>query len=138
MRSYPTNSPEAAARLLAMALVADGQYSMNEIKTIDRLQASQRLGLAPEAIKAVIDGFCEDLLLAAGGQWAGSAGMDEATRAQLLAEVQDPALQETVWHLCEAVALSDGHLADGEVELLDRMAFAWRHPAMAMASAPAL
>ena len=66
MRSYPTNSPEAAARLLAMALVADGQYSMNEIKTIDRLQASQRLGLAPEAIKAVIDGFCEDLLLAAG------------------------------------------------------------------------
>ncbi|MBT9551253.1 MAG: TerB family tellurite resistance protein [Hydrogenophaga sp.] len=134
MRSYPTDSPEAAARLLAMALVADGQYSMNEIKTIDRLHASQRLGMAPEAIKAVIDGFCEDLLLVAGGRWAGSAGMDEATRERLLAEVQDPALQETVWHLCEAVALSDGHLADGEVELLDRMAIAWRHPAMASAA----
>jgi hypothetical protein len=54
---------------------------------------------------------------------------------QLLGEVQNPALQETVWQLCEAVALSDGHLADGEVELLDRMALAWRHPSMAMASA---
>ena len=135
MRSYPTNSPEAAARLLAMALVADGQYSMTEIKTIERLQASQRLGLAPEAIKSVIDVFCEDLLLGAGAQWTGSANMEESTRTQLLAEVQDPKLQETVWQLCEAIALSDGHLADGEVDLLDRMAFAWRHPSMAVAHA---
>lgn len=134
MRSYPTDSPEAAARLLAMTLVADGQYSMTEIKTLDRLGAPQRLGLSPEAIKGVIDGFCEDLLIAANGQWTGSIHLDDSVRGQLMAEVQDPELQETVWRLCEAVALADGHLADGEVELLDRMAFAWRQPMVPLSS----
>lgn len=132
MRTYPTDSPEAAARLLAMTLVADGQYSMSEIRTLDRLGAPQRLGLKPEALKGVIDGFCEDLLLAGSGQWMGSVHMDDEVRRQLMAEVQDPELQETVWQLCEAVAMADGHLADGEVELLDRMAFAWRQPTMTL------
>lgn len=126
MRAYPINSPQAAARLLAMALVADSHYSVTELKTLDRLEASRQLGLSPEEVKSVIDNFCEDLLLADGGDWNGSAQMNDATRRQLLAEVQDPALQERVWHLCEAVALADGHLADGEVELLDTLAFAWR------------
>jgi uncharacterized tellurite resistance protein B-like protein len=134
MRTYPIDSPEAAARLLAMTLVADGQYSMSEIKTLDRLGAPQRLGLSPEALKGVIDGFCEDLLLASNGQWVGSIHLDDGIRRQMMAEVKDPDLQETVWRLCEAVALADGHLADGEVELLDRMAFAWRQPAMALSS----
>jgi uncharacterized tellurite resistance protein B-like protein len=134
MRTDPTDSPEAAARLLAMTLVADGQYSMSEIKTLDRLGAPQRLGLSPEALKGVIDAFCEDLLVAGNGQWSGSIHLDDSIRRQLMAEVKDPSLQETVWRLCEAVALADGHLADGEVELLDRMAFAWRQPVTALSS----
>jgi len=134
MRSYPTDSPEAAARLLAMTLLADGQCSMSEIKTLDRLGAPQRLGLSPEALKGVIDAFCEDLLVAGNGPWSGSIHLDDAVRGPLMAEVQDPELQETVWRLCEAVALADGHLADGEVELLDRMAFAWRRPLVSLSS----
>ena len=135
MRSYPNNSPEAAARLLAMALVADGHYSMSEIKTLDRLGAASSLGLAPEAMKAVIDGFCEDLLLAAQGEWLGSSQIDTATRRQLLAEVSDPALGAEVRRLCEAVMLADGHLADGEVELMDALASTWPHPQPAHAAA---
>ncbi len=80
MRTYPTDSPEAAARLLAMALVADGHYAISEIKALDRLSAPARLGLAPEAFKQVIDHFCEDLLLASHGEWLGSAAIDTATR----------------------------------------------------------
>ena len=73
MRNYRTNSPEAAARLLAMALVADGNYSLTEIRALDSLQASSRLGLTPDALKEVLDHFCEDLLTAAHGEWTGSA-----------------------------------------------------------------
>ena len=36
MKAYPVNSPEAAARVLAMAMLADGQYSMTEIRALDR------------------------------------------------------------------------------------------------------
>jgi uncharacterized tellurite resistance protein B-like protein len=127
MRSYPTDSPEAATRLLAMALVADGHYAITEIKALDRLSAPARLGLAPEAFKVVIDHFCEDLLLATHGEWLGSATIDSATRRSLFAEVKNPALGAEVRALCEAVMLCDGHLADGEVALLDEMAKAWPH-----------
>jgi uncharacterized tellurite resistance protein B-like protein len=135
MRSYHINSPEAASRLVAMALVADGHYSMSEIKTLDRLGAASSLGLAPEAMKAVIDGFCEDLLLAAQGEWLGSSQIDATTRRQLLAEVSDPTLGAEVRRLCEAVMLADGHLADGEVELMDALARAWPLPQTAHAAA---
>lgn len=125
MRSYPIDSPQAATRLLAMALVADGHYAIAEIKALDRLDAPARLGLAPDAFKAVIDHFCEDLLLATHGEWLGSAAIDSATRRSLFAEVRNPALGAEVRALCEAVMLCDSHLADGEVALLDELAKAW-------------
>ncbi len=126
MRTYPKNSPQAAARLLAMALVADGNYALSEIKALDRLDAARQLGLPPQDLKAVIDAFCEDLLLGAHGEWLGSSQLDAATRQALLAEVTDPALRETLVALCEAVVAADGHLADGETAMLDSLTRAWR------------
>lgn len=126
MRTYPTNSPQAAARLLAMALVADGNYSLTEIRALDRMQASRRLGLTSRALKTVLDHFCEDLLAAARGRWSGSADMDEALRQQLVDEVRDPALRALVVDLCQAIVHADGHEADGEAALLDTLARAWR------------
>lgn len=125
MRPYLTNSPEAAARVLAMALIADGHYALSELRALDRLEAPRTLGLTPEAFKGVVDRFCEDLLLAAGGEWLGSAQLDDATRHSLMAEVTDPALQRRVWALSRAVVEADGHLVEGEVALLDAMAKAW-------------
>lgn len=139
MRSYPINSPEAATRLLAMALLADGHYSITELKALDRLGAAARLGLGPESFKAVIDHFCEDLLMGSHGKWLGSAAINSATRRDLFAEVQSPALGAEVRALCEAVMLSDGHLAEGELALLDELAKAWPHqlsPTTATAAAP--
>lgn len=126
MRHYPTNSPQAAARLLAMLLVADGTYSMTELRALDQLQASQRLGLSAEDFKSVLDHFCEDLLTAAQGEWTGSAQIDPATRRALMHEVQDASLREQVIALCEAVAMADGHLAKGEADMIDALANAWR------------
>jgi uncharacterized tellurite resistance protein B-like protein len=125
MRTYPTNSPQAATRLLAMALVADGNYSMTELRALDRLEAPRRLGLPADEIKVVIDQFCEDLLQAAHGEWTGSSRIDHATRQDLMDEVQDPALREQIMGLCVGVTLADGHLADGEVALLDALQKAW-------------
>lgn len=126
MRTYPTDSPLAAARLLAVVLVADGNYSLAELRALDQLEAPRRLGLSPEEMKAVIDHFCEDLLLASSGQWMGSGQIDGATRQALLNEVQDPALRTLVVTLCQSLAMADGHLADGEVDQLDAMERAWR------------
>ena len=136
MRAYPIDSPQAATRLLAMALVADGHYAPCELKTLDRLDASRRLGLSPQGMKTVIDTFCEELMHAQRGVWRGSADLEPALRQRLLNEVRNPRLQSEVRRLCEAIVTSDGHLADGEVELLDAMAMAWRpKPPMAYRAA---
>lgn len=128
MKAYPVNSPEAAARVLAMAMLADGQYSMTEIRALDRQQAPERLGLNPEAFKAVVDGFCQDLLLAGGGQWTGT--VDPAIRDQLMGEITDRGLQDLILLQCETLMLADGHLADDEVDLLDALSAAWRRPVL--------
>ncbi len=126
MRAYPIDSPQAAGRLLAMVLVADGHYAPSELKTLDRLGACERLGLSPQGMKAVIDTFCQELMTAQQGQWQGSAGMPPGLRQRLLGEVRNPRLREKVRLLCEAIVLADGHLADSEVEVLEAMADAWR------------
>lgn len=128
MKHYTVNSPEAAARVLAMALVADGQYSMIELRALDRQNAPAMLGLTPEAFKAVVDDFCEDLLLACAGQWTGTVDTD--IRDQLMQDITDRRLQELILQQCEALMLADGHLADGEVELLDALSATWRRPVL--------
>lgn len=126
MKSYALNSPEAAARVLAMAMVSDGQYSMTELRALDRQNAPALLGITPAAFKTVVDDFCQALLQASGGQWTGI--VDTATRQQLMDEINERDLQDLILQQCEALMLSDGHLADGEVELLDALSAAWRRP----------
>ena len=138
MRTYPGNSPEAAARILAIALVADGHYSLVELQALDTLAASQRLGLSAQALKEVIADFCRDLLQMAGGEWTGSHRMDAACRLRLLNEVTDPDLRQlivelaqAVVELAQAVVEADGHLTDGEAQLMDTLSRLWRQPASA-------
>ena len=126
MQTYRTNSPQAAARLVAMALVSDGQYALSELQALDRLDAAQRLGLSTEAFQAVIDRFCQELLQASGGVWTGV--VDNAMRARLMAEVTDPTLQDLIVQQCEALMLADGHLAGGEIALIDALSARWRRP----------
>ena len=125
MRTYPPNSPHAAARVLAMALLADGNYSMTEIQALDRLKAVKRLGLGAAEFKEVLDGFCHDLLAAHRGSWTGSALLDPHIRSQLVGEITSPYLQTEVMELCAEVIKSDGHLADGELAMIDSLSGAW-------------
>ena len=36
MRHYPTNSPEALARVVAIAMMADGAIDSSELKSLER------------------------------------------------------------------------------------------------------
>ncbi len=60
MRSYPTNSPQAAARIAALTVVADGDIGDAEIEWLDRLAVHEQLGLARHELHALLDTFCED------------------------------------------------------------------------------
>jgi uncharacterized tellurite resistance protein B-like protein len=117
MRSYPRNSPEAAARLVALALLADGDLSRVELQTVEALQVHQRLGLSREALREVLHGFCEDLL-STHRPWGASCRIDPQTLDSLLAEVDEPALRRLVLQLCVAIVEADQHIAEGESMVL--------------------
>ncbi len=54
MRAYPCNSPEAAARLVALVLIADGHVCRSELDALDHFEAARELGLQPDAMPAIV------------------------------------------------------------------------------------
>lgn len=114
MRTYPNNSPQAAARIVALTLVADGHVSSAELDVLERADAYRQLGITRAQMQAVLQGFCEDLLAAHRSTWTDACHIEPRTLAQLMAEIDDPALRMSVLQLCVAVAEADDHVADGE------------------------
>jgi tellurite resistance protein len=132
MRHYPRNSPEAAARLLALALLADGHLSRSE------LLALERLGLSPTAWHGVVHALCEDLLASAHLTWSDRCRVEWHTLRALVADVTEPALRHKVLALAVAAIESDGQICDDESQVLAAMFDAWGLDAEALTRALAL
>jgi hypothetical protein len=137
MRSYPRNSPQAAARVVALALLADGNLCKSELEVLARHGAHAKLGLSPAELHTVVHDLCQDLLTASDMAWGGSNQIDRRTLSELLDEVQDPRLQLTVLNLCVAVVETDEHLAEGESTVLAAALSQWGLP-QASPAQPAL
>ena len=114
MRRYPVNSPQAAARIVALTVVADGDIGDAEIEWLDRLVVHEQLGLARHELHALLDLFCEDLLSSEQLKWADACPVDERTLAALMGEIQDPVLRLKLLRLCVELAEVDAHVDDGE------------------------
>lgn len=123
MRSYRANSPEAAARIVAWTMLADGHAGADETAACDAV--SEALGIEPDAWNRVVRELCEDLLATSACQWNDVLHADAHTLAMLLAEVDDAALRARVLALCEAVAAADGRISDRERAVLDRTTARW-------------
>ena len=114
MRNYPLNSPQAAARLVTLAMLSDGHLSRAELNALERLGIDQQLGLSPAAMHEVVQAFCEDMLATAASAGDGMCRVDPQTIRELASEVTEPALQTVVLQLCAEVIAADDHMADGE------------------------
>ena len=62
MRKYPQNSPQSAARIIALTIVADGDLGQDELALLDELEVHAQLGLEREALHEGFDNFCADWL----------------------------------------------------------------------------
>jgi len=126
VRSYPRNSPEAAARIVALVLISDGHVCSSEFEILKKLDAERELGLEPHLLPHIVRTLCEELLL--GGYATGSLmdNVDDSTLASVMTEISDPALQRTVLRLSLAAARADGHLADGETVVVEGARHHWQ------------
>ena len=138
MRSYPRNSPEAAARIVALVLISDGHVCSTEFDILKQLGAERELGLEPNLLPHIVHTLCEELL--ASGYETGSliSNVDDSTLASLMAEISDPVLQRKVLRLSLAAARADGHLADGETVVVEAAQRHWQLVDGEESSAPAL
>jgi len=118
MRSYPQNSPQAAARIIGLAMIADGGLCKKELDTFDQLNAHEEIGLDKQEFHTVLHTFCEDLLAAAHASSGDLCRVNPATLAGLMAEIDDPELRHSLIALCVALVQADGHVADSESMVL--------------------
>lgn len=125
MRPYRRNSPQAAARIVVLALLADGNVTKAELDVLTQRGAYGQLGLSPMALQQVLRDFCEDLLCSAQLRWSEACRIDPRTLAALMAEVDDPTLREKVLRLCLQVIDADDHVTEGESIVLNAAAEHW-------------
>ena len=125
MRTYPNNSPQAAARIVALAMLADGHLCKTELDALDHVDIQKQLGLSAGELHAIIHALCEDLLVSSQGAWEAACRIVPDTLVAMLAEIDEPALRATVLRLCLTVFAADEHLADGETVILAAVVAHW-------------
>jgi uncharacterized tellurite resistance protein B-like protein len=123
MRTYPNNSPQSAARIVILAMLADGHLSQSELDVLDKANAYPRLGLSREDLHTLMHTFCEDLLC--GLPWADAHRFKHQALSSWLNEVDNTELRLTVLQLCAQVMEADRHLADEECHLLTKVLEQW-------------
>ena len=126
MRTYPPNSPQAVARMVALAALADGHLSRTELGAVEDHEAFARLGLSRADVQLVIRHLTEDLMATADPQWGTALTIDTSLLQALMAELTDPTLRRTALDLCVTVARADAHLADAEHSLITTAARGWQ------------
>lgn len=125
MRNYSIDSPQAMARIVALALMADGAIDPSELKLIERPDIAARLGFDQHCLNTVVHEFCEDMLGSSLRGPSGQLELDAQTVAQLLQGVQNPALQQNLLRAILDIVHADNRLAGGEATLVSQAMNCW-------------
>jgi hypothetical protein len=125
MRHYRSNSPEATARVIALALLADGAIDLSELKALERHDIISRLGLDHTGFDRVVHEFCEDMLIYAHRMPSNELELDAETIVDLLDEIRDLLLQRKVLRAMLDIVNADGRLAGGEAVLVSQAMKLW-------------
>lgn len=126
MRTYPRNSPEAAARVVALVLISDGNASKSEFEVLNGFGGVRELGLDPGDMPSIVQTLCEDMLMEGFDGRSILSRVGDELMASLMAEVDNPLLQTQVLRIARSVTYADGHLSDAESAMVDAISRHWR------------
>ena len=125
MRSYPNNSPLAAARIVALTLIADGQLKPAEMRALHETKAYASLHLNPAMLRQVMQDLCADLLEDRPDDGQSDIRLSPRQITAILKEVDEPVLRHTLFGICLEAAYADDVIHDGEVTLLAEALQLW-------------
>lgn len=133
MRQYPTDSPEASARIVALALLADGAIDLSEIESLQQHRVINKLGLDTSLFDRVVREFCEDMLSFAHLNASGRHELDVASIDALLNEIRDPEKQSALLSAMFNIVNAENSIQAGEGVLISEALKVW-HPESRSAS----
>ncbi len=122
MRTYQVNSPQAAGRVLALAMVVDGNLDAAELRALERSKVLDYLGLDPLSFQQLLQELFDDMLVSV---TRGAVQLDRSLIDSLLAEIVEPDLRRKLLRAMWSIADADDWLADAEAVLLARAAQVW-------------
>lgn len=125
MRQYPANSPEALARIVAIAMMADGAIDASELKSLDRHDIVNRIGLDQARFDKLFYEYCADLSTSADRLPSGQFELDAATIGLLLDEIRDPDLQRKAVRSMLDIVNADHCLTGSEASLVAQALKQW-------------
>lgn len=125
MRRYTNNSPEAGARIVALALMADGAVDRNEILLLERQNVVARLGLDDERFDAIYYEYCTDMLASTKRNASGLLQLDERRTKAILDEISDAGLQRKILRIMLDIVNADHRLSAGEATLIALALESW-------------
>ena len=125
MRHYPSDSPQAMARLVVLALLADGIIDTRELDLLDDRRTIARLGLDSASFDDVFYGFCADMLRTGQRMTSERLDLDEDTIDRMLDEVRNPLLRKKTLRAMMDIVHADRQLAGGETALIARVLKRW-------------
>lgn len=121
----PENSPQAAGRVLAMMLLADGEVCDAECRMLMTLEAAATLGLEAPAWQAVMDGFAQDMAASKAPRWAHACQVDPWLMTSVFDAVTDVALRRRVLRLCAVLVEADDRIDTSESVVLNAAVEHW-------------
>ena len=124
LRWYGPNTPQARGRLVAAAMLADGQFNPSEIREIADGSIATTIGLEREQFIQIVFELCEDIekKLKPNGKQL----LDRAVLEQLFGELSHPVTQRSTLNAIHAAIACDGTVSPNEATFLHAAAAAWR------------
>lgn len=123
MKSLPLNSPDAAARLVAVAVIADGRLHDEEIVWLNRHLILDAVGIDRDHFAHLFVEFCRELVDEAEQERVFL--LDDARLARMAAEITDQNLRKATLSAIVILSKADGRLAKGEQRLLQYLLRHW-------------
>lgn len=117
MKTYPIDSPQAVARLIAMVMITDARLDDREIDALERLHMLRLMGLSRDEFSAVVRAYCDEVV-AAGSRDGKVDLMDRARIDAVVDAVQDPKKRLDAASMALVVMKADGTFHDAELALL--------------------
>lgn len=125
MRPYPTNSPQAIARIVALGMLIDGVADETEYRLIEQDASLRALGIDSGQIDAVIRECYEDLELGGSMTHTLDQRLSAAELARILGEVTYPYLQQSLLRSMMRIAVANDELSSGEARLIREALLRW-------------